>query len=134
MSFYLGVVGSRRRDRKKDYEIVFDLIKDSYLNYGRDLIVVSGGCKEGADSFAEKVCKQLGVPILIYYPDMIEFNSLDINNYKKKYAIVAYARNTEIAVKSHTLLALVAEDRKGGTEHTIKQFKKLRPTQELLIR
>ena len=40
------------------------------------------------------------------------------------YAEINYARNTLIARDADELIAVVAEDRKGGTEDTIKKFLK----------
>ena len=40
------------------------------------------------------------------------------------YAEINYARNTLIARDADDLIAVVAEDRKGGTEDTIKKFLK----------
>jgi len=130
--FYLGVVGSRRRTTKVDYEIVQRTILDYYQIHKRNLIIVSGGCSKGADNFAEYVANKYGIPILIFYPN--KQDKPNTGSYKADYAIVAYARNTEIAMISNSLLALVAEDRKGGTENTIKTFQKYHQGYEILIK
>ena len=47
----IGIVGSRRyENRKKIKDFIFELEK----KFGNDLIIVSGGCKNGADKYAKK--------------------------------------------------------------------------------
>lgn len=129
--FFLGVVGSRKRNNAEDFEIVKDNILSFHKIHKRNLIIVSGGCKDGADNFAELVAKGVGIPTLIFYPDK---SKLPITgNYKKDYAIIAYERNTEIAKYSDTLIAAVCDARVGGTEDTIKKFKKYRKGHQIII-
>ena len=95
----LGVVGSRQRISIDDYQIVESIIKQFLEIHGRKLILVSGGCSKGADNFAEIAAKKLGIPILIYYPDKQKLESLNSDNHRRDYAIVAYERNTEARSK-----------------------------------
>lgn len=132
--FFLGVVGSRSRNEESDYDIVEKLILDFYVTHKRKLILVSGGCAIGADNFAERVAKKYGIPILIFYPDLLKLREINEGDFRQRYRIVAYDRNIEIAKKSKTLIAIVSNERKGGTEHTIKQFKKYNKGQEIIIR
>ena len=81
--------------------------------YQRDNWLVSGGCPKGGDRFAEVIAKSTGIPILIFYPDW--------ESYGKR---AGFERNTRIAEYSQILIARVTPDRKGGTEDTIKKFKK----------
>lgn len=108
---FLGVVGSRRRDTEKDKAVV----KEAVLRFDKP-VLVSGGCPHGADRFAEELAEELGLEIIIYYPDMTGVDS------RGSYAKACYARNKLIAQKSDVLIACVAPDRKGGTENTIKEF------------
>jgi hypothetical protein len=106
----IGIVGSRRRDGIKDFNDVGEKLNEIYKDGD---IIVSGGCPKGADRFAEKLAKHFGIPILIYYPD-----------YKRYGRGATFVRNKQIADASDFLIACVAEDRKGGTEDTIKKFRK----------
>ncbi len=55
-------------------------------------------------------------------------------NPRAAYAVINYARNKLIARDADVLIACVAEDRKGGTEDTIKHFcKKLGKSEKQLI-
>ena len=86
-------------------------------------MIVSGGCPTGADNFAEILAKELGIPITIYYPKLrkgINYPPHEVRN-------AMHSRNMRIALECEVLIALVAEDRKGGTENTIGHFKGAKP-------
>jgi len=108
----LGIVGSRRRNTAVDKAI----IKSEIESLKPDLII-SGGCPRGADQFAHELAKELGIPILIYFPKLPDTDA-PLYEFTKAY----YARNKQIAEKSDVLLALAAPDRMGGTENTISYF------------
>ena len=132
---YIGIVGSRRRDKPED----FLKVKNAFWGYidARvpvihldDVVIVSGGCKKGGDKFAEEIYK-------FYHPvskiDFIEhlpqlpdyYEQLSGREKTWVYAKAAYARNKLIARDStHVLIACVSEDRTGGTENTIEWFRK----------
>lgn len=105
----IGIVGSRRRNTQADLQLVEQKFLDIYRNGD---MIISGGCPEGADRFAEWIAKKHQIPITIIYAQ-----------WKRMGVRAGYVRNGEIAAKSDTLIACVAPDRKGGTEDTIKKFK-----------
>lgn len=129
-NFYLGVVGSRERQSIEDYKLVEDRILSFYDVHERNLILVSGGCVMGADAYCEEIARTYGIPILIFYPD--KQNPPDTGDSRRDYAILAYARNTEIAKRSNVLIALTSKN-SNGTKHTISEFEKYRRGQELII-
>lgn len=107
----IGIVGSRRRNSYADKEKV----KTAFIANSRPGdIIVSGGCSHGADKFAEEIAKELGLSILIHYPD-----------WRGKGMVAGILRNTNIAADCDILIAAVAADRTGGTEDTIKKAEKL---------
>lgn len=108
----LGIVGSRRRNSQADKEILKDRILDL-----RPTTIVSGGCPKGADKFAEEIAAELGIEILIFRPKGITKRTPYF-----KIVRAMYERNSMIAHVSDHLIALVAKDRKGGTENTIGYF------------
>ena len=112
----LGIVGSRRRNLPKDKE----LIRQKIIELKPDSLV-SGGCRRGADRFAEELAIELHLPIEIFRPN------LKGNPTPTRYDMIKafYARNRQVAAASNYLIALVAPDRKGGTEHTIGVFNRL---------
>lgn len=122
----VGVVGSRRRDSDKDFNIIYSY-GYALINKARkanaELVFISGGCKQGADFFIKKFCEHNNIQLIEHLPN---FNGLEAHN--KNYRMVVeryYARNKLIAQDSDFIIAMVAPDRKGGTENTIKYAKEL---------
>jgi hypothetical protein len=128
----IGIIGSRRRDSARDYE----LTRAKFLSiYSPCDEIVSGGCPKGGDHFAELIAQLFQVPITIHYPDK---SKLDMKlmklNPRAAFAKIAFARNGLIARDADVMIAVVAPDRKGGTEDTLKTFrKKLGMTESQLI-
>lgn len=91
-------------------------------------LIISGGCSQGADKFAEELAKELLIPTKIFYPKKVQPGSP-----RWAYTKVNYARNKLIAQASDRLIALVSLDRKGGTENTIAWFKKYQNEKNLEI-
>ena len=104
----IGIIGSRRRNTPADAVLVTNKFLDIYV-VGDE--IVSGGCPQGADRFAELIAKQRQVPIKIYYAEWDRLGKR-----------AGFARNGSIARDANVLIACVAEDRTGGTEDTIKKF------------
>ena len=116
----IGIVGSRRRcDSVKDY----DAVKQCLLKIAKDGdVIVSGGCPKGADRYAEILAKVHGLSITIHYP-----------NWRRYGRGAGLKRNTLVAQDADILIACVAPDRKGGTEDTIKKFKRFHPKGEVCL-
>ena len=111
----IGIIGSRSRNSQEDKKIVYDLIKDKIETVGHyNLHIISGGCPEGADGFAEQAADYFGLPITIFYPKK---NPRATS--KQEATQRFHYRNLLIANECHELYALVADDRTGGTENTI---------------
>lgn len=107
----IGIIGTRARDSMLDYRIVCDKFKSIYQPGDH---IVSGGCTQGGDRFAEMIARAFEVSITIHYAKW------------KKYGTPAgFIRNQDIANDADVLIACVANDRKGGSEDTIKKFKKM---------
>lgn len=120
----IGIVGSRRRKSLTDRQMVLRLVewlKDRYSGRSR-LVLVSGGCPEGADHFMEEAARIHGVET-----DIHPINKEGIKN-KWDFTQRAFARNKIIAERSRVLFCLVSPDRTGGTENTILHGLELRRT------
>lgn len=111
MAKCIGIVGSRRRCSVSDYQ---QLVAAFNSIYKEGDTVVSGGCQTGGDAFAEKLARCKGLTITIHFP-----------KWKALGKKAGFVRNRKIATDCSCLVALVAEDRKGGTEHTIRRAKEL---------
>lgn len=105
----IGIIGSRRRNTPEDFET---LVKEFFKIYEDGDQIVSGGCSKGGDRFAEIIARKYQIPIKIYYAQWDELGK-----------IAGFTRNTKIAEDSDILIALVASDRTGGAEDTIKKAK-----------
>ena len=108
----IGIVGSRRRNSPADKA----LLKKAFFSiYRPGDTIVSGGCPKGADRFAEEIAAECNIPIRIH--------SAQWDIYGRS---AGFKRNTYIAHDADILIAVVAEDRRGGTEDTIRKFHKPR--------
>lgn len=117
----VGIVGSRRRCSLLDRKIVFNLVERLIgENPGRQLTIVSGACRLGADNFAAEAAR-------LYKVNLVEF-PVPPGDYSERwmYAKAAYDRNRKIAENSDVGFALVHKDRKGGTENTILHYHDLK--------
>jgi hypothetical protein len=104
----IGIIGTRGRNTKKD----FDAVEKKFLEiYNDGDHIVSGGCPQGGDRFAEVIAKKHQVPIKIHYAQWNKFGET-----------AGFKRNTDIARESVDLIACVDPNRRGGTEDTIKKF------------
>jgi hypothetical protein len=123
----IGIVGSRRRNSVEDFRRMREFLQGLLESIEFDTVkFVSGGCPKGADHFAELIAETIGVEIKIYHPNLDEIDEeLLAANPKAAHAIINYARNGLIAENSDILVAMVAPNRLGGTEDTIRKFKKI---------
>src|SRR3990167_10705948 len=97
----IGIVGSRRRNSQAD----FLLTEKTFLSiYREGDEIVSGGCPQGGDRFAEALAKKYQLPIKIYYAKW---------NYLGKAA--GFQRNGNIARDADLLIAIVAEEDRKST-------------------
>lgn len=115
----IGIIGTRRRNSFKD----FQLTKHQFLKiYNPGDTICSGLCPKGGDKFAVDLSKELNTKVLWFPADW------------KKYGRAAgFIRNGDIAKHSDILIAVVSDDRSGGTEDTIKKYLKLGKTNLILV-
>ena len=106
----VGVVGSRRRNLVEDRRLIEDKLDELLGRDEEGLWLVSGGCKQGADRFAEEIARERRWPITIFYA-----------NWAWQGRAAGPIRNTHIANECDVLVACVAEDRTGGTEDTVRK-------------
>ena len=122
----VGIVGSRKyENRKKIKEFIFKLKTDK----GADTIIVSGGCKTGADRYAKKYALELGLQYQEFPPFHETWNIYcpkDKRDYGKPYNVkIFFARNKIIAAYSDYVVAFIPRgvDSKGSMS-TINYAKK----------
>jgi hypothetical protein len=112
----IGIIGTRKRNIRTDYQIVKDAFFEIYEDGD---FIVSGHCPKGGDAFAEKIAFDYGIPILLFPPK---------KHTRKEY----FARNTLIAQYSDCIIACLVRPsepiddillrQSGGSEDTLKKF------------
>ena len=122
----IGIVGSRRYENKKKIK---DFIFKLKQEHGTDTVIVSGGCKDGADRYAKKYALELGLQYEEYPPFHEVHNlycTMPSSRYSRPYSIKNYhARNKIIAGTSDFIVAFIAEGvQSDGTFSTLKYAKK----------
>ena len=83
----VGIVGSRKyENRKKIKDFIFKLKNEK----GTDTIIVSGGCKSGADRYAKKYALELGLQYQEFPPFHDNWNIYcpkDQKDYGRPYSV-----------------------------------------------
>ena len=123
----VAIVGSRRYENKKKIKDFVFKLKEQY---GTDTIIVSGGCKQGADKYAKKYALELGLQYEEYPPFHEVHNlycTMPSSRYGRPYNIRNFhARNKIIAGTSDFIVAFIAEGvQSDGTFSTLNYAKKL---------
>ena len=122
----IGIVGSRRyNNRNKIKDFIFKLKE----TYGTDVIIVSGGCKDGADKYAKKYALELNLQYEEYPPFHEQYNlycPLSESRYGRPYHVSNYfIRNKIIAHQSDFVIAFIPEGiTSNGSMSTINYAKK----------
>ena len=115
----LGVCGSRRRNNKGDKLRLQNKLRELHPQ-----VIVTGDCKRGADKWARYLAPRYGIKLIVY--DAQIRSGMTYNACVKAY----YKRNDMVAKTATHLYAQVHKSRTGGTEHTIRRFKKHHPDWE----
>jgi len=115
----IAIIGTHKRDTEQDFEVVWEEFKRWYDDGDK---IVSGGCKQGGDRFAEIIASRLQMTeengqLIIHRPKPVPSDSPHF-----AYAKANYERNTLVARDADMLIACVSPDRKGGTEDTIHKW------------
>jgi len=108
----IGIVGSRRWKNREMVEALVQMLPG-------DVTIVSGGC-EGVDTWAAEAARQQRFVVVEHLPDLPPPGSS-----RWKFTKAYHTRNKLIAEDVDVLYAFVAQDRRGGTENTIKHAMKL---------
>ena len=122
----VAIVGSRRYENKNKIK---DFIFKLKLEHGEETIIVSGGCKDGADKYAKKYALELGLQYEEYPPAHFTHNlycTFGEHNYGKPYHVSNYfKRNKQIAIYSDLVIGFIPSGIvSNGTMSTINYAKK----------
>ena len=123
----IAIVGSRRYENKRKIkEFIFKLKNQ----YGDKTIIVSGGCKTGADKYAKKYALELGLNYEEYPPFHEVHNlycTLPESRYDKPFSMRNFfARNKIIVGTSDFIVAFIPDGVEAkGTMNVLEYAKKL---------
>jgi len=122
----IAIVGSRRYENKKKIK---DFVFKLKQQYGDKTIIVSGGCKQGADKYAKKYALELGLQYEEYPPFHEVHNlfcTMPESRYNKPYSIKNFfARNKIIVGTSDFIVAFIPEGVEArGTKNVLEYAKK----------
>ena len=123
----VAIIGSRRYENKKKIK---DFVFKLKQQYGDNTIIVSGGCKTGADRYAKKYALELGLQYEEYPPFHEVHNlycTLPESRYSKPYSVKNFfARNKIIAGTSDFIAAFIPEGvEANGTKNVLEYAKKM---------
>ena len=123
----VALIGSRRYENKKKIK---DFVFKLKQQYGDDTIIVSGGCKTGADRYAKKYSLELGLQYEEYPPFHEVHNlycTMPESRYGKPYNIKNFfARNKIIAGTADFIVAFIPEGvEANGTKNVLEYAQKL---------
>jgi hypothetical protein len=119
----VAIVGSRKyTNKRRIQEFIFKLKE----KYGKDLEIVSGGQKNGADGYAKKYAIEFDVKYSEFPPRHYQYNQhcvFESFKYGRPYAAWHYHdRNKEIAEYTDVMAAFIPKDTTSkGTESALKQ-------------
>tara|TARA_Y100001963_G_scaffold145304_1_gene218722 strand:+ start:65 stop:466 length:402 start_codon:yes stop_codon:yes gene_type:complete len=122
----IGIIGSREY---QNFRKVKDTIFALKNKFGKDLTIVSGGCRDGADKFAKKYAIELDCNYIEFNPAHTPknlYSALHENYYGKKYIPKNFFhRNKMLAKYIDYLIAFIPKGGvSNGTANTITEAKK----------
>lgn len=104
----VAIVGSRRRTDRETVEILVGAL-------GHDVVVVSGGCR-GPDQWAAEAARKRGLEVVEHLPALPDKGAP-----RWAFTRAYHARNQAVVDDADRVVALIAPDRTGGTEDTIRR-------------
>ena len=126
-SLRVAIIGSRKyEDRLKIKQFVFHLKN----KYGTDTVIISGGCRDGADRYAKKYALELGLQYEEYPPAHHPHNlycRFAEEQYNKPYKVSNFfKRNKQIAIFSDVIAAFIPDNvAANGSRYTLNVGVKL---------
>ena len=123
----IGIIGSRvYENRRKIKETIYKLRQ----KFNEDLIIVSGGCPNGADKYAKKYALEMECKYKEFNPSHTTPNLYSACNeqfYNKTYSPKNFFhRNKLLAKYCDFLIGFIPEGiQSNGTNHTLNEAKKM---------
>ena len=123
----IGIVGSRYyENRRKIKETIYKLRQ----KFKGDLVIVSGGCSDGADRYAKKYALEMECKYKEFNPSHTTpnlYSACNENFYNKTYSPKNFFhRNKLLAKYCDYVIGFIPDGQKSnGTNHTLIEAKKL---------
>ena len=123
----VAIIGSRMYENTRKIKDALFQLKQKF---GDNLIIVSGGAKDGADKFARKYALEFGIKYKEFNPAHTTknlYSAMSDNYYNKVYHVSQFHhRNMLIARDCDVMMAFIANGAdSGGSMSAIKRAKKL---------
>ena len=130
----IAIVGSREYENKKKIKDFIFRIKQEH---GTDTVIVSGGCKQGADRYAKKYALELGLQYEEYPPFHEVHNlycPLPSSRYSKPFSMkYFFARNKIIAGTCDFIVGFIPEGIEANGTMNILQYAKKFDKKRIII-
>ena len=123
----VAIIGSRMYENTRKIKDALFQLKQKF---GEDLIIVSGGAKDGADKFAKKYALEFGIKYKEFNPAHTSknlYSAMSDNYYNKPYHVSQFHhRNMLIAKDCDVMMAFIPNGvNSNGSISAIKNAKKI---------
>ena len=123
----IAIIGSREWSNTRKIK---DLLSSLKQKFGDELVIISGGAKDGADMYVKKYAIEFGLNYQEYNPAHTPrnlYSAMPDSYYDKPYHVTQFHhRNMLIAQACDKMVALVPGDKiTNGTRSAIKYAQKL---------
>jgi len=124
----VAIIGSRKYENVRKIK---DLLTDLKRRFGDELVIISGGCKDGADKYARKYALEFGIQYKEFNPAHTPrnlYSAMSEDYYGKPYHVSQFHhRNLLIARTCDVMIALIPIGEKAdGSESAIKSAKRFK--------
>jgi predicted Rossmann-fold nucleotide-binding protein len=123
----VAIIGSREYENVRKIK---DMLSELRRKFGDELVIISGGAKDGADKYARKFALEFGIRYKEFNPAHTPrnlYSAMSDEYYGKPYHVSQFHhRNQLIAKDCDIMVAFVPKDIKStGTASAIKSAEKL---------
>ena len=122
----VAIIGNRTYENVRKIQ---DLLSDLKRKFGNELMIISGGCRDGADKYVKKYALEFGIQYKEFNPAHTPrnlYSAMSEEYYGKPYHVSQFHhRNLLIARTCDVMIALIPDGVKAdGSESAIKSAKR----------
>lgn len=124
----VAIIGNRTYENVRKIQ---DLLSDLKRKFGNELMIISGGCRDGADKYVKKYALEFGIQYKEFNPAHTPrnlYSAMSEEYYGKPYHVSQFHhRNLLIARTCDVMIALIPDGVKAdGSESAIKSAKRFK--------